>query len=62
MGRSQLKLAFGVDGNINSIVDAKEQRAGILQAPALIGNGELRVGGKTITRQMGLNNKGKRMA
>ena len=62
MGCGKLDLAHGVDGQINRIIDAQEQRAGILQAPAHIGDGETRVGGQLLPREMGLNDQGERMA
>ena len=61
-GGHQLELTCRVDADIDGIVDAQEQRAGILHAPVLIGNGKLRVGGKTVARQVGLDDEGQRTA
>jgi hypothetical protein len=61
MARSKLDLARRVDGNIYGIVDAEEKRAGILQAPAHIGDAEIHVGGQPLSRQMRLNNDRERM-
>ena len=61
VGCGQLDLPCQVDGDINGIIDAKKQRAGILQAPAHIGDGEMRVRRQLFTREMRLNDQGERM-